>query len=298
MERTSRYERHPELVPFRFNPDEDPKIIKTVYDYRFISSEQAQAVIERSNQMILRRLQKLFHHNYLDRMDRQLNAKKNIKMIYALGDRGADVLAEYYDIQKGKIDWQKKNSEVKRGHILHTLSSSDFRACLTVALRKVSGAEIPFWQRENPKTLKDVIIITKNGKRQRWPVVPDNFFQIFYAGWKYPRCDFFHEADRSTMIHDNFLKKMRAYWIMWRETYLGRHRNSFEVKNFRVLTTTKSRQRRDNLIEVTRKADDDKTGSYMFWFACEQDFDLQDPLTILHRIWRTPADQELHSILE
>ena len=88
---------------------------------------------------------------------------------------------------------------------------------------------------------------------------------------------------------------MRAYWNWWKE---GRHTKRFGIKAFRVLTITKTEKRKENLKQITKKADDRQRGSLMFWFTSEKNYDIQKPESILEPIWQTPKDDSYHSILE
>ncbi|MBA7495120.1 hypothetical protein ES702_05699 [subsurface metagenome] len=106
---------------------------------------------------------------------------------------------------------------------------------------------------------------------------------------------FFLEADQSTMTNARFLKKMRAYWNQWRQ---GRHTKRFGMKAFRVLTITKTKQRKENLRKITEGANDGQKGSLMFWFTSEENYNIDKPESILESIWQTPKDDSSHSLLE
>jgi hypothetical protein len=215
-------------------------------------------------------------------------------MVYGLGDEGADLLAEAYGIDRGKIIWKEKNREVRERYMKHTLMVSNFRACLSLGLRRISEANLLFWMRENPQELRDYVSLKERGKRRRLSVIPDGFFGVEDPKGK---MYFFMEADRSTMTNTRFRNKMRAYWLWWKQ---GGQKRRFGIDNFRVLTLTRTRQRMENLIRATQKADEKRNGSYMFWFTTEEYINLMDPLVSLQRIWRTSAakDQEFHSLLE
>jgi len=95
--------------------ERDIQIIRLVYGFRFLDSDEIKAVIDGSGQVILRRLQRLFHHGFLDRPPAQqalypLSGPQ--KMVYALGDRGADLLAEKFGVDRGKIKWGEKNRQL------------------------------------------------------------------------------------------------------------------------------------------------------------------------------------------
>jgi len=275
----------------------DAQIVKLAWEFRFITSEQIHALIGGSKQGILRRLKYLFHHSYLDRPINQITFSNLIhghkSMVYALGDRGAELLTERFNIDHGKVMFSKKNREVKERFIQHAIMLSHIRTCLTVALKKIPGTDLLFWVPENSGKLKDSVYGSENGKQKRLIIMPDGFFCIRdKKGEMY----FFVEADRSTMSNDRFNNKIDAYWQWWRQ---GGCRKKLGVENFRVLTITLSGQRRDNLAKTAQRAIE-KGGGYMFWFGCIKDIDLGKPGTVLGNIWKTAEqkDAKQHSILE
>jgi len=293
--RAPKFKRKPEEVGGVKLQQRDIEIIKLTHDYRFLNSDQIKVLVDGSGQGILRRLKKLFHYGFLDRPLSQINypLTGTQKMVYALGDKGADLLAEKFGIDRGKIKWNEKNKEVKDRHIQHTLMISDFRVCLQKALDKVSGTHLLFWEKENSKELKDYVYIKgSRGRKIKAPVVPDGFFGIQdQKGKMY----FFLEADQSTMTNARFFKKMKAYWNWWKQ---GRHTKRFGIKAFRVLTITKTEKRKENLREITKKADDRQRGSLMFWFTSERNYSSQETESILRPIWQTAKDNSFHSLLE
>lgn len=278
--------------------DRDIEILKLVNDYRFLRSDQIIALLQnrqpklRSNQVILKRLQKLFHNGLLDRPRDQLryDMQGSDKMIYALGNGGADMLAETQHIARGKINWSKKNREVKRHYLNHSLMISDFRSSLTLALRLRKDMELLFWHQG--EGIRDhVLVRDEKGDKIRFPVWPDGYFCLNAPRGKH---HFFLEADQSTMTNDRFLKKMKAYWAFWQS---GGHTKKYGIKSFRVLTITKSEARKENLLRVTIEADAKKKGSNLFMFACEKKYCLSQPQGILEPIWQTPAEEEYKFLL-
>lgn len=265
----------------------DIEIIKAISEYRLLNSEQIRALFPGSYRGLLRRFQKLYHHGYLDRVKGAVSSP----IVYALGNKGADLLSEIYDFDRGQINWFKKNQEVKEYYLNHTLQVTNFRATLTLALKNREDTKIISWFLEG--ALKDEI--NYYGEKQikiRAPLIPDAFFTLEDQG---DLISFFLEADRSTMTNQRFFNKMKAYWQYWKQ---DQHKNKLDIDSFRVLTITKSQERKENLREITRQADDKKTGSEMFWFTSEENYNLKDPETILKPIWQTPKDNALHHILE
>lgn len=277
--------------------ERDVKIIRIVWEFRVITSDLIYALIGGSKQGVLRRLKKLFHLGYLDRPINQIIFSNPIvghkSMVYTLGEKGADLLAEQLNIDRAKVLYNKNNREIKEKYIQHSLVISHFRACLAIAIKRVPGAELLFWVPENARELKDTVNASEGEKQRKLTIMPDGFFCIKdNKGEMY----FFLEADRSTMSNARFNNKIRAYWHWWRQ---GGSRKKLGVSNFRVLTITISDQRRNNLVKTAQEAVE-KGGEYMFWFCCIKDIDINKPESVLQNIWRTAgqADAKLHSIME
>jgi hypothetical protein len=285
--RLRRYRREKGAFPNFVLQPRDIDILKSLTDYRFLTTPQILALHPGGERNLQRRLQKLFHNGFVHRPPQQLSyVRPQGHMIYALGDRGADLLAEQVGFERGKIDWGTKNREVKERYILHTLMISQVRAVLTLALNNHSQAILSKWLQG--AELKDYVEV--DGKNI--PLVPDAFFTIEDAQ---SMMHFFLEADRSTMTTQRFLRKMKSYWEWWKE---GGHSEKYGIKAFRVLTIVKTQKRKESLREIAKKADDSEKGSMMFWFASEEDYTLEKPETLLSFIWQTPKDDAWHSILE
>ena len=274
--------------------------MKWVHDYRFLRNDMILALVESgqgakplsNGQVITWRLGKLFHNGYLDRPRAQLRAGRTGKMVYALGRKGAHLLSERFPgIRAHRVSWEKRNREITERHMDHTLMIANFRLALTLALEKDGRAGLSLWKDE--QALGDGVVAKDGkGRKEVFPVNPDGFMRLETAAG---RAYFFLEADRSTMSGKRFLRKMRGYWHYWERDACAR---KHDIRHFRVLTVTPTRQRRENLRSVARRADPKQKGSSLFWFACEQDFDFREPESILGPIWRTPADDEAHSMLD
>lgn len=283
--------------------ERDLKIIKKVYEYRFLDSDQLRALFsdqvkepvvrgEKTDEAITRRLQKLFHHGYLDRPKSQIKLRiryGNLPLIYALGDKGARELAREYGLDIGKINWQVKNSQVKDPYIMHRLMISKVRAILEVALKDRVNTELVRWEDGKELESASVGIRTPSGKRATIRLLPDGLFGLWFRDRREGKnkAHFFLEADRSTMPHGRFFKKKVLGYL----EYYGRgeHKKTYGISEFRVLTTTLTKERRDNLREGMRKRLMDRMASSRdrarFLFACEKDYQLGRPESILGKIW-------------
>lgn len=281
-----RFERAGEGRPAFVLQPRDIEIITAVYEHRLLDSPLIMAMFPTSHRGVLLRLQKLFHHGYLDR----LKGPVSNHMVYALGDRGADLVAELSGIERGQINWHKKNKEVKDLYLFHTLQVARFRATLMLALRDKPHTRILSWYKDGE--IKDEVRWEAQGRKFRAPVIPDAFFILEDHGDKIA---FFLEADRSTMTRERFFQKMRAYWRYYKEKT---HETTLKIPRFRVLTVCKSESRKENLRAVTKEADDRKSGSGMYWFTSEERFTIEHPESVLQTIWQTPKDDAFHQLLE
>src|SRR6185295_4209660 len=100
----------------------DLDLIRAVAAHRFLRSTHLAALDGGSPQKLLRRLHLLYHHGYLDRPRMQLEfyERGSEPMVYALGNRGAVLLAKEDGEARGKLNWSAKNSALKRAFLRHT----------------------------------------------------------------------------------------------------------------------------------------------------------------------------------
>ena len=288
--RTKRYVRHRFGKPAFLMQPRDYEIVRTVSEHRVISSDDLQLLIPGSDQMILRRLQKLFHHGYLDRPKSQRELK-NAPMVYALGQQGAELVARESG-SRPSVDWSEKNRQMGRQHLEHALMASRFQTALRHAAKIDQAVDIERWQGDG--TVRTSAHIEHEDGTERIPVAPDAYFVLrVWDADAASRIHVFLEADRSTMTLARFVTKLRGYFAFWRS---GQAEEKFGMKNFLVVTTTTSKARAEHLLEACRQVSD--RGLRMFLFGTEADYQPASRAVILDPIWRTPADDGQHSLLE
>ncbi|MCF7889863.1 replication-relaxation family protein [Candidatus Bipolaricaulota bacterium] len=158
--------------------------------------------------------------------------------------------------------------------------------------------EVVRW--ESGKIIQDHVLIGTRGNKEKFPVVPDGFFHLRFPSKRKGNKDtyFFFEADRNTMSQDRFLKKLKAYWWLSRREAKEGLKQRLGMKDFRVVTVTTNKRRVENLVEVSKQADPKERGSSMFLFTEESNFSLEEPKSVLERIFITPVSKEKQSILE
>jgi hypothetical protein len=288
--RLPRYKRAPTQVPSVLTR-RDLDIIHTVQSFRLLTSAHIQSLAAGSNQGVLRRLQKLFHAGYLDRLSpRTRYGEGTAKMVYAVTNKGILQLQKAGLIeQPPKTDLNFQNRSLHDFSIGHTLLISHIRAVLTLACKHRADMRLLFWK--EGRSLQDSIEVALPAGYQRIPVAPDAYFALQDAQG---RSNFFHEADRGTMTTKRFHLKLKAYAAYWQEK---KHQDKFGIKKYRVLVVTTGAMRAANLAAAVANDPDLKALARMFLFTHESMLTLGEPESVFKKIWTIPGNAEPHSIL-
>jgi hypothetical protein len=206
---------------------------------------------------------------------RQSFSDKLEPWIYGLANKGADILAEKRGIERGKIDWNKKN-RVAKGNYKHKILLNELRIRLEIDTRArheityAWGAPLVAQFRTPIKTWSVPVIDEK--KEYTDGVSPDEFGRLIFHNEPKPHnfATFFIEADRATEPDDSDTaretypaRKMLAYYFTY---VLGIHTKLFGFKEFRVWFLTTSSKRVENLIEINKRFNNGE-GSELFVFT-------------------------------
>jgi hypothetical protein len=263
----------------------DLEILRAVHRHRLLRSTHLIALLDGSRQMTLRRLQLLFHHGYLDRPAAQLDwyAKGSEPLVYALGNRGAAILAAEGE-RGGAVRWDKSRN-ISRQFLRHTLAVAEVMVGFEVACRSREGvtliqpeevlAAAPEATRRQRLPFRWQVEVQDGGKLHRLGVEPDRVFGLrFEVEPEHRRLAyFFLEADRGTMPvtrqgldQTSFRRKLLGYRETWRQ---GLHRTQLGIPNFRVLTVTTNAERMRHMVAACRPLG---SGRRLFLFADQKDF--------------------------
>jgi len=255
--RLPRFRRVPGSIRVMELTQRDAEILRLVAEHRFLRSNQIMLLTDGSAQHLLRRLQLLFHHGYLDRPRSQLtyfNQGGSKSIVYGLGNKGATFLAESGNVGQ-RVNWSERQV-VKQLQLQHTLLVSDIMVALEEACAR-SG---------QTRLVREVELAARSKVRDpfRWEVNvgsrriglrPDKVFGLENTATG-DKAYYFLEADRGTMPvtrrgldHSSIHRKLLAYEATWKQNL---HRTRFGFHRFRVITVTTSRKRLTNLIEVCR----------------------------------------------
>lgn len=301
--RRPRFTRSQDIVPVQLT-ERDRQIIRLIHRYRFLRSSQIVALIGGSHQQLLRRLQVLYHHGFLDRPRAQIDYYHqggSRHIVYGLGNKGAEILKRERRIAFRHLRWSEKNRSVGRIYLEHALLVSDMMVALELACRETGRIRL---------LAEDELFVGGERHRQslRWKVkvaggiqlgvIPDRVFGLEFPdqNGKADRAYFLLEADRGTMpitrhslSQTSFFRKLLAYEATWSHSI---HRSHFGFHRFRVLTVTKSAERVNSLIEACAQL---KRGHGLFLFA--DSTVLEKPLDLFSPVWRTGRAGETASLL-
>jgi hypothetical protein len=301
--RLPRFERDRNVPPIAIT-DRDREIIRHVERHRFLRSTHIIALSGGSAQQILRRLQLLYHHGYVDRPRTQIdyyNHGGSKVMAYGLGNKGAALLCREQGIPLEKIDWTEKNRSVRGLYLAHALGVADVMVALEIACRKSGRARLLYDDEliaSGETNLSFPWRVDVEG-RKNLGIIPDRVFALDLPEdhVENNRVLFFLEADRSTMpvirqnlAQSSFFRKLLAYEATWAQ---GIHRTRFGFHRFRVLTVTKSVARAISLVDACSHL---KSGHGLFLFTDQSALDNPDILSA--PIWRSGRDGGMASIVE
>jgi DNA-binding Lrp family transcriptional regulator len=293
--RLPRFKRSPDIAPLRLT-DRDGEILKCLQRHRFLRSDHITALVSGSKQQVLRRLQRLYHHGYVERPRCQIDHYQSgsRRMTYGLGNNGAAWIKHQHPLPFPKLDWKQKNY-VGRLFLEHGLMVSDFMVALEVACRNRPHIRLlsPY-DLKIPKIREPFQWQVDIGQRQRVGVIPDRVFGLECNG---RQCWYCLEADCGTMpitranLHQtSFQRKLLAYKATWSQNL---HRAWFGWQRFRVLTVTTTNQRVQGMIESRRKL---LNGHGLFLFANATTLlALGDPFAFR---WQTGRDEETSHLLD
>lgn len=253
--------------------ERDTAIIRAVYRYRLLTTDQIQLLTGSTSRVKLNdRLRELWGAEYLDRPEyqREMFAYADKRpTVHALGVAGARWLTDNYGIRFPKwVDWRAKNKAVKSSEFIrHTLGVTETMLQVEQALKTVDGLRLidreEVWTcspQYNPRAARPYELPTnvplKNGATMRRSTKPDYLFGIGDSRGERPtRGLHFLEYDRGTenfvkasMAQSSILQKLHGY----ADAYERRLQEElYGYKRFRVLFVVEGNERRiDNMQAV------------------------------------------------
>lgn len=264
QQRLPRFKRDPEAAGSFQITERDIELLRHVAEHRFIRSEWLVKLAAGSRQQLLRRLNLLYHHGYLERPRAQLDYYHqggSKSLVYGLASRGAGRLRRDLNMPFERMDWTTRNKGVGRLFLAHTLMVSDFMVALELDCRErpnvriLYSHELPMPKGREKRREHFRWTVDLPGKR-RVGVVPDKVFaiEVMHPEGRIERTHYFLEADQGTMPIERrnlrqscVLRKLRAY----EETYSSRiYRTKLGAERFRALIVARQPERVAHITEA------------------------------------------------
>lgn len=277
--RLPRFRRVPDALSIRLTP-RDHEIMGHVFRHRFLRSTHLVALVTGSPQHVLRRLQRLFHHGYLDRPRAQIEryTTGSKAMVYGVGTQGIKLLEERLGIPRRRLDWTARNRSVNRYFLDHALAVADILVKLEVACRAGGHTQLIHPRQPHEPSIHWKVTIHHRDSPATVGVVPDAVFGLRTPGQ--PDAWFFLEADRATMpvvrrslSQTSLLRKMVAYHETWRQKVLAG-----TLPRFRVLVATSTPQRSSHILDAYREIGQGRGTGLLLFTDHRRLLDCEDPL--------------------
>jgi hypothetical protein len=281
--------------------ERDQEIIRLIHRHRFLRSSQIVALLGGSAQHLLRRLQLLYHHGYLERPRAQLQYYErggSKSITYGLGKKGGVLLKQEVGVAVHPDSWGEKNHAVGGVFLEHALLVSDVMVSLELACRKHDGIKLLY---------EDELALHSERQPLQWRVktrdgiklgvIPDRVFALENQDQNAQpeRVHFFLEADRGTMpvvrsglTQTSFYRKLLAYEATWTNKIHQRH---LGIHRFRVLTVTTNAMRVTSLLKACSRL---KRGHGLFLFADRTVLE-KDPFSA---VWQRGKSSDSAGILD
>ncbi|MBK9123532.1 MAG: replication-relaxation family protein [Chloroflexi bacterium] len=277
----------PEKRPPMALTERDIALLKTVADFRVMTTQQLENLFFNSRSTAQYRLQRLFQHEYLERQFLSVvgAAPTGSQTLYTLGERGAVIVARDTDTDPRDV-YRPKRGVYAWKFIEHTLAINDFRTAVSVAAVH-NGFHIEEWLDEfSFRASPDYVEIRGAGNRvTRKPVYPDAYFCLVTPRG---RTRFFLELDRGVEPRARLKPQFAVY-----EAYTAGelYQQRFQARSLRILVVTTSPQRLASLKHVVT----DVGGDRKYWFTT---MSLATPESVLSApIWEQLGDSEKQALI-
>jgi hypothetical protein len=264
--------------PIQITPT-DVQLLRTLYDFRLMTTAQAATLIYRTTAQAYDRMNKLYHNAYLDRFT---VGTVNTPLIYTLDKGAIALLTEQFPTETFTL--YAVNQRIKPLFAAHTLAVLDVRAAITRVLWN-RGGEVMHWLGESElKVNPDRVYLA--GERDPVTVIPDSWFQIAIPSVGTLTAAL--ELDRQQMSSKRFQHKIMAYEQYHLE---GGYYRRYNTSALRVLTVTLS----ETHLHTLKAATEAVTERELYFFAL---LDQITPDAVLDQpIWWRSHHREQLSLL-
>jgi DNA-binding Lrp family transcriptional regulator len=289
--RLPRFKRSHAIAPLDLT-ERDREILAQVNRHKFLRSDHISALCNGSSQQISRRLQRLFHHGFLDRPKCQIDYYQtgSRRIAYGIGKKGLDLLRREYP-NLFPVPITKNYKFIGRLFLEHALFVSDIVVAVELACRQRGDVRFLLGADSGEFVPSQWNVTVDRGLKCQ--LIPDCVFGLEYAReqrW------YFLEADRGTMPvtrrslqRSSIRRKFECYAATWAQKI----HQEFGIRRFRVLTVTTKPERVENMIRTCRN--NVKAGQGLFLFTTLES--LKEQADFWAPFWKTAYPDTPASLL-
>jgi len=274
-ERVSRFSRAEAPRPFVLTA-RDAEIVLACWSHRWLTRQQLQRIVTlpgagRTND----RLRRLFDAGLLARL-RAGTVGAGLQPVYAAGEAAVRLIARDSGLAEAHVRARLRDDAQASAVLLpHDLQANDLRIALSAAAARRDDLRMEAWL--NAYEAYDAYAA---GRSLR----PDGYFQVWQADTLHA---FYVELDRGTTGLPRWSAKCSRYAEYRNDGHYARRHG---LQRFRVLTTTTSERRLQELRAAT-----ERIASRGFWFALTQE--LLDDAAPGRMVWRPAGREERRALI-
>lgn len=229
------------------------KVVHAVYSCRFLTAAQISRLFPQNHDRTEDAVSLLVNSEYLTAIKRPTLDPYAPNVVYALGQRGASLVADRLGIDRRHVTWRKYQNSVGLQFLDHRLAVNDVRIALTMGLARLGG-RVEYWWYEFKieENIDDPDELAPPLKLR-----PDAYAR---CRARVRGCHFFIEADLATESHPRFGGKVRRYLAYKDSTLFRAHLGG---KAFRVLIVVPGPSR----LRALKRVVENEGGQRIFWLA-------------------------------
>lgn len=294
---TQSFVRHPDSVPKRWRLEtRDLSMLEAIYRHEgmlttcqlealFFAPNQPTGNLRSAKRSAETRLQYLYHRGYVDRLPLSGLGPGRSAIVNVLDHAGVNEVTMRLGLDRARVYWRPRIVKNKPSSHLHSAMVNDFRIVFERVVR-AANLTLTSWIGERAlksNAMQDKLPFLTSGFTKSAVKAPDSAFFLKYPADNYvdqqvKPVGFFLEVDRGTEANTVWAEKVRAF-EEFRQSRLAEQ--YYGVSNFRILVTTATPKRLDNLVKTTLKAG----GGPFYWFTLQENIDIFQPWRVLANVW-------------
>lgn len=264
------------LEPIRIT-SRDYSILRSVGDYRILSTGQVCRLYFRTIQKARKRLFKLWQHGLLDRRFQPVRlGDRPSEILYVLTRHGAHVLASRIGLSDNPPQSAPPERSGSALFLAHTLARNDFRLHLELSIRCYAGWTFGGW-RQGTDIARTISFVSRQSAPSmvRIKLIADGYFVLNIEDHVLQT---FVEIDRGTISLKRLALRLEAYLA------LHRRQVNQEAERILVLLVVSSQKRLENIKKILARLAHSNVG--IFALAVWDDIKAAGHDLLAQKVWQ------------